>query len=305
MTQEGLEGKEWWCPVCSRLRKDQSEGESDDADAPVQSARFLLGVQPAAAVLDEMEVLPDASDLEAQKWSLPFRKAVRTNARLQARPCGDVDWADFQRVRRCLQEEGPGTGKANMMINFILKFMQSMNTRLNERDDFFLLEACSLFDPAERRRNYSQYAVYLKRLLESFPHENALHVRSGVIEWMKEENKFDKGDDIILHYKPLCLGNHPYTQVFGYYALNVLKNIPSNAIVESRFSTAAQVKSTYRIAIGDSRMRGLIFFREEDPFGEVSFEGLMDDLIPVVGPQLNEIRGLRGSYKHRKEKPPD
>ena len=188
-----------------------------------------------------------------------------------------------------------------MMISFMSTFMQAMNTRLNERDDLFLLEACSIFNPADREVNKTQRKAYTNRLLQAFPHDepNAIHNESAA--WMKQSS-YNKEAGIVNHFAAFAKGSEPELQKFGKWALNVLKNLPSNALVESRFSTAAQAKSSFRMNIGGTRLAGTIMMRDEQPFEEVHFTELMEEMLKSsdIKTSLKEIRGKRSrrSYGH-------
>ena len=85
------------------------------------------------------------------------------------------------------------------------------------------------------------------------------------------------------------------------WALNVLKNLPSNALVESRFSTAARAKSSYRMNMDEKRLAGTIMMRDEPPFDEVQFPELMEEMLPSVKASLNKVCGKRSHYKHSQE----
>ena len=80
--------------------------------------------------------------------------------------------------------------------------------------------------------------------------------------------------------------------------LSVLQNLPSNALVESRFSTAAQAKSSYRMNLGGGRLAGTIMTRDEQAFEEVQFPELLREMLPTVAPSLKRILGARGKHAH-------
>jgi hypothetical protein len=197
----------------------------------------------------EFEVIPDASDLKEQRESQAFRKAVRDNSRLHARVPAEVDWTAFQSVRNHLlsgvETVEAAEAKARKMIDFVLHFMQSTNKRLNLREDLALLETCSIFDPAHRTLNKPQRKQYMDRLLEAFPHDDPNTIHTESVAWLSS-NVYDTEAGIVKHFAALCRGKDKGLVVFARWVFDVLKNLPSNAIVEGRFSTAAQVKRARR-----------------------------------------------------------
>ena len=68
-----------------------------------------------------------------------------------------------------------------------------------------------------------------------------------------------------------------------------------NALVESRFSIAAQAKSSYRMNMGGMRLAGTIMMRDEQRFEEVQFTELMEEMLKNsdIKTSLKEIRGKR------------
>ena len=156
------------------------------------------------------------------------------------------------------------------MISFIYNFLKAMNTRLGERDDLFLLEACSIFDPASRVQKTPRRKEYMDRLLRAFPHDNPIDLHTASVTWMMQSS-YDHEAGIVNHYAALAKGKSAVMKMLGLWGLNVLKNLPSNALVESRFSTAAQTKSSYRMNMSGARLGGTIMMRDEQPFKEVQF----------------------------------
>ena len=111
-------------------------------------------------------------------------------------------------------------------------------------------------------------------------------------------NTYEKEAGIAKHLAALCKGSDYGLQEFGKWALGVLKNIPSNAIVESRFSTAAQVKSSTRMSLLDSRLQGVIMLRDEPTFEDTQFDELLTSILQSLGQaKLTNIKRKRGRYK--------
>jgi hypothetical protein len=171
---------------------------------------------------------------------------VRTNAMLEQRLPADVDWTLFQQVRNHLvsgreSNDAMAAMKTGRMINFVFEFTKAMNTRLGDRDDLFVLEACSIFKPEDRARNRPMREAYMAILLEKFPHDDPSSIKNASVIWMQRDD-YNADAGAASHFIAFAKGSHGLLQDFGKWVLDVLKNIPSNAIVESRFSTAAQAR---------------------------------------------------------------
>ena len=296
---------DWWCPSCKAIRGAVDDKEDDNGR---ERRPILLSGVPVVPPALPAEFIPDASDLKAQRQSQAFRKAVRDNSRLHARPPAEVDWTLFQHVRQHLQS-GAETAevaevKASKMIDFVLKFMQFTNKRLRggDRDDLGLLEACSILDPALRSLNKPHREQYMNRLLEAFPApdgESSTAMHTASVKWMMEDS-YNEEAGVVKHFAALCQGKYDGMKAFGEWALNVLKNIPSNAIVESRFSTAAQVKPSSRMNLADKRLQGAIMMRDEPAFEEVQFDELLTKILNTPARlRLTHIKGKRAPYKRK------
>ena len=282
-------------------------------------ARVLLAAAPVQPAFDEDEFIPDAADLDKQFWSQAFRRTVRDNTKLEPRLPGDVDWTTFQQVMQHLLDSGDAgeeaVVKTGKMIDFIYNFMKFMNTRLDERDDLYLLEACSLFDPAHRKENKLQRQQYMDRLLAAFPHDCPNDMHAASVVWLRSSGG---SDDAARHFVAFAKGADSRMQTFGKWSLDVLKNIPSNAIVESRFSTVAQVypplpahthithmahtphpfqqvKSANRMNLGEERTAGIVFMRDEADLRDVQFESLLEEM-QAARTVFPEIRGTYSKH---------
>ena len=78
----------------------------------------------------------------------------------------------------------------------------------------------------------------MDRLLAAFPHDCPNDMHTASVVWLRSSGG---SDDAARHFVAFAKGADSRMQTFGKLSLDVLKNIPSNAIVESRFSTVAQV----------------------------------------------------------------
>ena len=72
----------------------------------------------------------------------------------------------------------------------------------------------------------------MDRLLQAFPHDDPTTLHNASVTWMGQSS-YEKEAGIVRHFAAFAQGSSAPLQVFGKWALNVLKNLPSNALVES------------------------------------------------------------------------
>jgi hypothetical protein len=143
--------------------------------------------------------LPSAQDLKGQFWSQLFRTRIRENARLEVRPLDSVSWAEYPSVSKCIQSH-PNVKEENVraLMQFVLRFVCSLNTRLSHKNDMLTPEALTLFDPRAKakERNAAMRSEYLNHLLtRSGVAENASRdIRSGCVVWYTNPPAFNEID---------------------------------------------------------------------------------------------------------------
>ena len=143
--------------------------------------------------------LPSAQDLKGQFWSQLFRTRIRETARLEVRPLDSVSWAEYPSVSKCIQSH-PNVKEENVraLMQFVLRFVCSLNTRLSHKNDMLTPEALTLFDPRAKakERNAAMRSEYLNHLLtRSGVAENASRdIRSGCVVWYTNPPAFNEID---------------------------------------------------------------------------------------------------------------
>ena len=212
---------------------------------------------------------------------------------------------------------GQGAAKTQRMCTkFAYVFLWSMNHRLGENGDLKWLEACGVFDTRleHKRFNKNHAKDYCEILYEKFgpgkqidKKSDANSVLSGLYTFLNDERNCietgwgkDKGGNIVGIFVNMALSSKTGVSshtVFhcGYFALNILKIIPSNASVESMFS----IYNT-----GKSKLRTTILQKHIKPYLVGAFDSLLTRFNKVFKVFLNLhqrletfLNALRGHIK--------
>ena len=96
-------------------------------------------------------------------------------------------------------------------------------------------------------------------------------------------------------------GSVPAVTEFAKFALQVLKCLPSTALVEARFSLTTMMKSKHRSLLDIKKLRGMLLMKDELPFEseQLSFVELWSRMKPWLAKQglIKPIKSRRSAYK--------
>jgi hypothetical protein len=205
----------------------QHGAKSHIQDGPLT---FSLGVADGA--MDLAKDMPTSEDVTEQFWHQGFRQAIRDNMYIVPRPVEKVAWASFPTVATFFGQAVGGRnplethGLMKQIVRFTHTFFCALNSRLTQRDDIKLLEACSIFDHrhAQKSRNQTMRPQYMGILLHAFKTEKAQFVKIGATLWFQRRKEFAESDgeqSIIEHFASLSQSAHNATRAYGEWALNI------------------------------------------------------------------------------------
>ena len=87
---------------------------------------------------------------------------------------------------------------------------------------------------------------------------------------------------------------------FAKFALEVLKNLPSTALVESRFSLTSMMKSKHRALLDIKKIRGMLLMKDEMAFNspKMCFQELWSRMKPWLQAQglIKPVGKRRSAY---------
>ena len=121
--------------------------------------------------------------------------------------------------------------------------------------------------------------TYAERLIETLgmPANAAREFRSGCVAWFQIEATSVE-QEALAHFVSLVQGGNPVVHPYAYVCLTLLKNVTSNALVESRCSDVTLVKSKHRVALGEKKLLGYLMMGDEPNFCNASMPALWHDL---------------------------
>jgi len=180
--------------------------------------------------------------------SIGAKSFAPPSAATPSRPPQDVHWGGvFEAFNEALASDEHGDAEVEDATN-LYGFVTNVNTRLNERDDFLFLEACTMFDARaeSKTRNNDYLHVLLARFGIVAGSVRAQEIASGMAAWFSAPNlTFDEQKGTVHHFWQL-VDARPTMKEFCQFAMEVLKCLPSTALVEARFSLTSMMKSKHR-----------------------------------------------------------
>jgi hypothetical protein len=138
-------------------------------------------------------------------------------------------------------------------------------------------------------------------LLRNFKTEKAKFVKMGATLWFERRKEFAESDgeqSTIEHFASLSQSGHEATRASGEWALNILKNLFSNSLLEHHFSVLTMFKSKYRSQLGDDNLRVPLMMIAEESFRDVdSFDDFWGSIYKHLCEKKEPVARLRGKRK--------
>lgn len=292
----------WYCKECTEARG--VNAALDGSAAHVRGANFddQINALPHGFAAQ----LPDPDDLRAQIWNQDWRLASCINPLIKPKPTDDVTFAQFPTAHEVLDEEADKTAMKELGIKFCHKFVQFMNQRFMECDDWQVMEACTLLNPVWKAKNQEMRVEYIRRLVSRFGNggKTESDIRNGATHWymLANESNLCKPDMDVISYWHMAANSYEHVRVFALWALNILKNILATALVENFFSTVTMLKSKFRMSLSTDVTQAAVVMRTEADTFTVPMRELTSRIL-ASGLKMPAIGEKRGHYKQKPEKP--
>ena len=130
---------------------------------------------------------------------------------------------------------------------------------------------------------------------------NFVQVRAACAHTRAHTHTLHTQHNTTQHIHTHTQGSVPAVTEFAKFALQVLKCLPSTALVEARFSLTTMMKSKHRSLLDIKKLRGMMLMKDELPFEseQLNFVELWSRMKPWLAKQglIKPIKSRRSAYK--------